>query len=191
MYRVMGIDPGLNGGIVILDGLSIVFKCKMPVRVKNKEGKKEVDFIEVFNIIQQYQPVKIILERASPRPLEGVVSAFTSGLNWGSVRSMAEMSVGASNLVLVSPRVWAVKIHTDSIDAVPNPKERSLNEVKKLFPNESFLATLRSKKPHDGMIDACLIAHWWNLVKDFIKEEKTKEVKKRKKKGKKNVVRKK
>ncbi len=36
-------------------------------------------------------------------------------------------------------------------------KATSLLAAKRLFPKESFLATERSKVPHDGIVDACLI----------------------------------
>lgn len=36
-------------------------------------------------------------------------------------------------------------------------KATSLLAAKRLFPNESFLATARSKVPHDGIVDAVLI----------------------------------
>jgi hypothetical protein len=36
----------------------------------------------------------------------------------------------------------------------------ALIAAKRLFPNESFLATEKSKKPHDGMVDSTLICEW-------------------------------
>ena len=39
----------------------------------------------------------------------------------------------------------------------------SLIAAKRLFPNVNFTATERSKKDHDGAIDACLIARYGQL----------------------------
>lgn len=39
-------------------------------------------------------------------------------------------------------------------------KATSLIAAKRLFPNESFLATVRSKVPHDGIVDAVLMAEY-------------------------------
>lgn len=194
MSRIMGIDPGLRGGVTIIDNGKIIYKGKMPVRTKNKEGKQEVDFNQIKVLLDTYKPDFVILEKASPRPMEGVVSAFTSGLNWGAVRTVCELHVGKDNLILVSPRVWASKLHIQTIEEVPDPKERSLNVVKKLFPEESFLGTVRSKIPHDGIVDSCLIAYWWiDSEKEFRekqeKESKKVSKKKTKKKGKKNDTR--
>ena len=38
-------------------------------------------------------------------------------------------------------------------------KATSLNAARRIFPGETFLATPRSKKPHDGLVDAALIAY--------------------------------
>jgi hypothetical protein len=42
-------------------------------------------------------------------------------------------------------------------------KEYALNKVKQLWPDETFLATKRSSVPHDGMVDAALIAEYGRL----------------------------
>ena len=39
-------------------------------------------------------------------------------------------------------------------------KKTALNVAGRLFPNESFLATKRSRVKHDGIIDATLIAYY-------------------------------
>lgn len=198
---ILGIDPGLHGGLLFLrtePGKQdiILFKSKMPLRAKGREGKQEVDFSAIKDLLNKFYTDLVVLEKASPRPLEGSVSAFTSGNNWGAVRAICESMVGKDKMVLVSPRVWASQMHIDDIEQVPDPKERTLNAVRKLFPNENFLATVRSKVPHDGMVDACLIAKWGDLQGSlFLQKELEKDikvsVKKKKKKGKKNVTTKK
>jgi len=35
-----------------------------------------------------------------------------------------------------------------------------LSRARQLWPDESFLATAKSKKPHEGLIDAALIAYY-------------------------------
>jgi len=86
------------------------------------------------------------------------------------------------NVALVAPRSWATKLH-DPNSTLENPKERSLEVARKLFPNETFLATDRSSKPHEGIIDALLIGYWYQEYAYLIKET---EPKPKKKKGKKN-----
>lgn len=188
-FKVLGMDPGLTGGLALLEDGKIIDKVKMPIRIKNKEGKNEVDLIEVSRIVNEWKPDLIVLERANPRPGEGVTSAFTSGMNWGYVRTVFELWGTIDKLVLVHPRVWASALHISTIEQEPDAKKRSLEAVKKYFPNENFLATLRSSKPHEGIVDAVALALWGHLYGLAWKERESKKPvrKKSKKKVGKNV----
>jgi hypothetical protein len=39
-------------------------------------------------------------------------------------------------------------------------KPAALSKARQLWPGETWLATARSSKPHEGLIDAALIAEW-------------------------------
>lgn len=59
---------------------------------------------------------------------------------------------GLANAIPANP-VKKQKVKVDT-------KATSLLAAKRLFPNETFLATARSKVPHDGIVDAVLIGEY-------------------------------
>jgi hypothetical protein len=73
-----------------------------------------------------------------------------------------------ATLDLVQPKKWQADIwaNVDKIYKTGkkiDTKKTSLMAAKRLFPNESFLATSRSRVPHDGIVDAALIAQYCKI----------------------------
>jgi len=183
---IMAFDPGISGGYAIFDGSVVVARGRMPIDKNLKNKKSTINLTEVRKLMINYKPDVVVLERQAPRPGEGVSSAWTSGYNFGLLFAMA--SVYADNVALVAPRTWATKLH-ETESTLEDAKARSLQVAKKFFPSEDFLATKRSSKPHEGIIDALLIAYWYKEYGQFIveKEVKPKKKKSTKKKGKANA----
>lgn len=187
--KIMAFDPGITGGYAVLDGGIAVVRGRMPIDKNLKNKKSTINLTEVTRLMVSYKPDVVVLERQAPRPGEGVSSAWTSGYNFGLLFAMANIFV--KNVALVAPRTWATKLH-DPESTLENPKARSLEVAKKFFPLEDFLATERSSKPHEGIIDALLIAYWYNKNGQFIVEKELKPKKQGKKRNKlqKNKVKK-
>jgi hypothetical protein len=184
--RILAFDPGISGGYAILDGFIVVARGRMPIDKNLKNKKSTINLVEVGQLMVNHRPDVVVLERQAPRPGEGVSSAWTSGYNFGLLFATASAIV--NNIALVAPRTWATKLH-DSESPFEDPKARSLEVAKKLFPLEDFLATERSSKPHEGIIDALLIGYWYNQYGQFIVEKEPKPKNKKqtpKKKGKKD-----
>lgn len=178
--KILAFDPGISGGYAVLTGGSVTARGRMPIDKNLKNKKSTINLAEVSRLMTEHKPDVVVLERQAPRPGEGVSSAWTSGYNFGLLFATAAELV--SNIALVAPRSWATKLH-DSESTLDDAKARSLEVAKKLFPNETFLATDRSSKPHEGIIDALLIAYWYQEYGHLIKES---EPKPKKKKGKKS-----
>lgn len=176
--KILAFDPGISGGYAILEGGIVVVRGRMPIDKNLKNKKSTINLTEVSKLMVTHEPDVVVLERQAPRPGEGVSSAWTSGYNFGLLFAMA--SVIVENVALVAPRTWATKLH-DPESPIEDPKARSLEVAKKLFPLEDFLATERSSKPHEGIIDALLIAYWYNHYGQFIVEKEPKPKKKKKK----------
>jgi hypothetical protein len=179
--RILAFDPGISGGYAILDGFIVVTRGRMPIDKNLKNKKSTINLDEVGHLMVNNRPDVVVLERQAPRPGEGVSSAWTSGYNFGLLFATASAIV--NNIVLVAPRTWATKLH-DPESPTEDPKARSLEVAKKLFPLEDFLATERSSKPHEGIIDALLIAYWYNQYGQFIVEKEPKQKRQSKKKTK-------
>jgi hypothetical protein len=148
---VLGIDPGLNGAIVVMnESQKILYKSVTPIII-DEYDKKFVDVIAISKIIQEYEPNTLVLEKAN------TVSAFTSGKNWGALWSLFTLT--GKKVILVSPRVWASFTHLPE-STIEDAKERSLEAVKYYFPDEDFKKSSRCKIQHDGIVDAVLITRW-------------------------------
>jgi hypothetical protein len=178
--KILAFDPGISGGFAILAEGTVMARGRMPIDKNLKNKKSTINITEVSRLMVEHKPDIVVLERQAPRPGEGVSSAWTSGYNFGLLFAIASIII--ENVSLVSPRSWATKLH-DPNSTLENPKERSLEVAKKLFPNETFFATDRSSKPHEGIIDALLIGYWYQEYGHLIKET---EPKPKKKKGKKS-----
>lgn len=89
-------------------------------------------------------------------PKQGIVSAFTYGDHFGAIRGML-VALGLRH-VLVAPREWTKELHKGT--TAETPKLRSLQAAQRWFPKTNLLATERSKKAHEGLVDALLIADY-------------------------------
>lgn len=154
-FIFVGVDPGLSGGIVAIDSdLNLLGKFVMPTT-----AKKLLDLLAVCKIFLVFLPegekVKVFLEEVHSMPKQGVASSFKFGRVFGAIEGV----LTALNIPyeLVSPQKWQNKIHVGIKKELP-PKKRSSIAVSKLFPRLDLRATERCKKPHEGLVDALLIA---------------------------------
>ena len=52
--RIIGIDPGLSGGIAILDDLKIFDVFDMPIMSEGKKNKNQLNSAQLVNIIKKH-----------------------------------------------------------------------------------------------------------------------------------------
>jgi len=154
-----GIDVGKTGGISILNNKDEnVTLFKIPL-IGN-----EVDLKELRNILTTYPLTITAIENV--HSIMG--SSSKANFQFGRVFGMLESMVSTLDLkyILVNPKEWqktawmGVPVQKKQGKNGNDTKATSLLAVKRLFPKESFLATSRSSVPHDGLIDATLIAYW-------------------------------
>lgn len=144
--RIAGIDPGQRGAIVILENGQIIDKDLL------------VNVVPDHWLQRRY--VKLVyIEQAQTMPKQGIVSAFNYGRDFGHL--LGTLS-GKFIVNMVAARTWAKKIH-EQAPRSKCPKTRSLWVAKQLWPHETWLASERSRVPHDGLIDAALIALYGHL----------------------------
>jgi hypothetical protein len=163
---------------VVLQESKIVACTVMPL-VKGKSEKDVVDLGEVKRIVLNWMkqlgaPSIFVIEKQSPRPSVMVradekpcpeckrVGKNTGSLaNWHRGYSLAllEMLCVCLGLryALVAPRTWQADMLRD-VPHVRDTKQAALVVAKRLWPNQNWLASERSKKPHDGIVDASLLA---------------------------------
>lgn len=139
----LGIDPGASGAIVILseDG-GIYESLLMPDMSQLKDLGEWASDLKVFVTIEDVQP-----DRGWH-----IKSAWTFAKHIGVLHHIFP------NALLVLPRVWQKALWNPSGEK--NPKKRSLEAAKIYWPKMDWLASKRSRIPHDGLVDAALIARY-------------------------------
>ena len=144
---VAGIDPGKAGGIAIIQQDAIK---TMPMPIVGKE----IDLEALALFLKEHQPNIIFIEKAQAMPKQGVTSMFTYGCGFGSLRGLcAGIGIGHQ---LVTPQAWKKVV----LAGTKKDKDAAINYVKSKYPKANLLATVRCKKPHDGMADAICIAEY-------------------------------
>ena len=86
--RIIGIDPGLSGGIAILDDLKIFDMFDMPIMSEGKKNKNQLNSAQLVNIIKKHIVLGktfVIVEQVSAMPGQGVTSMFNFGQTFGSI----------------------------------------------------------------------------------------------------------
>ena len=153
--RIIGIDPGLSGGIAILDDLKIYDIFDMPIMSEGKKNKNQLNSAQLVNIINKHVLKKentfVIVEQVSAMPGQGVTSMFNFGQTFGSIKGIC----AALNLPIffVRPAKW--KKHFDLINS---SKDASRTKVIEMYPSISPRLT---KKKDVNKADAILIARYF------------------------------
>ena len=89
--RIIGIDPGLSGGIAILDDLKVFDIFDMPVMSEGKKNKNQLNSAQLVNIIKKHivsGDTFVIVEQVGAMPGQGVTSMFNFGQTFGSIKGV-------------------------------------------------------------------------------------------------------
>tara|TARA_B100000945_G_scaffold319022_1_gene325267 strand:+ start:3774 stop:4268 length:495 start_codon:yes stop_codon:yes gene_type:complete len=155
MMRVIGIDPGLSGGIAILDDKKIFDIFDMPIMPEGKKNKNQLNSALLVSIIKKHinsiQDTSVIVEQVSAMPGQGVTSMFNFGQTFGSIKGIC----AALNLPIfyVRPAKW--KKHFELINS---SKDASRTKVIEMYPS---ISSRLSKKKDVNKADAILIARYF------------------------------
>jgi len=141
-----------------MKGDDLIETCIMPVNEKN------IDLRALYLKLNRWTIDRAFVEKVHAMPGQGVSSMFKFG--WGLGAIEATLTCLCIPYTLTHSSVWTRHIHKD-IDA-ENSKQKSAIAAAQLYPAHNFLKSARSRKPHDGMIDAALIAkHGSFLIKSL------------------------
>lgn len=167
----IGIDPGLNGAICIIDFSPVLVSINKINLIPMPLNGREVDchaLAEIFQAFHMDESVMACLEKVSAMPKQGVSSMFKFGRCVGALQAiLASFKIPYSE---VTPQAWQKEMHVGiNRKCLPRPKERSLSAAKKLFPRIDLLKSRLSKVPHEGFVDALLIAEYGRRRMGFVK----------------------
>ena len=162
MRKYIGIDIGKSGAYYILgeDGSEI---DRGPVPMI----KKEVDYHALNVLLQPYDMFNgmVVFEKLGVIFGSSKKTAFSMGYQAGAI----EMCCIANNLIytMAPAKKWQehmfqgqTKIFKKGIKGPLNTKAMALIAAKRLFPKTNLLMTERSTVPHDGLVDALLMAEY-------------------------------
>ena len=157
----IGIDNGISGGLVAIsdhDG-SYIDGITMPS--KRWRSRNEIDVLAVRKWILAVcdgEPSKILsVTIEEPNNSRTPSTAYSVASSFHSLRAMLDIWE-IITWHRITPQSWQ-KVMLPKCKA-GDTKPRALALARELWPEESFLASPRCKVPHDGLIDAALIAEF-------------------------------
>jgi crossover junction endodeoxyribonuclease RuvC len=156
MMRIIGIDPGLSGGIAILENNKIKEMFDMPVMAEGKKNKRQLNSALLAQLIkdniEDINDSVVVVEQVNAMPGQGVTSMFNFGQTFGAIKGIC----AALNLPIffVRPAKW--KKHFELINS---SKDASRTKVIEMYPS---IAEKLSKKKDVNKSDAILIARYYS-----------------------------
>lgn len=164
MKTYIGIDPGLDGGIVELRG-SQLDKSIMPT-ISPGKGRK-IDLADL-KLMATFWKVAIDHDREVHAILENPGGHAPSA---AGLRSMTySFAVAEMLLVAFAIPYTIVRAQTWQREFWKRPqlakgvkfdnKGAALAAARRIWPAEDWTKSERATKPHDGMVDAALLAEW-------------------------------
>lgn len=150
--KIMGVDPGASGALVILDtdDRSIVV-IDMPT-TKVKRGPRtvnQVDAVALSHALRLHvtEDMTALVEKVHSMPGQGVASTFSFGRAAGVLEGvLAALDIPFS---LIPPQTWTKAMR------LFGGKDGSRARAQELFPDQAHLF---ARKKDDGRADAALIA---------------------------------
>lgn len=165
---VIGVDPGLKGGVAVFDCGAQKVVSTFPMPVTHKTGERaSYDVPTLVDKLREVRPHSLeasctfCIERQHALPKQGVVSMFTTGFGFGLLCGIfAGIRAVFDRILVVKAQEWQSILWEE--DAPDSTKARSIERVRRLFPYVDLWPN-RNKKPSDGIADAVNIAHYTYL----------------------------
>lgn len=152
---IVGMDPGLSGGISILDQEKMSLEVHPMPTISN--GRKDVlDPAGIARILVEAKVDRACIEKVGAMPGQGVTSMFSFGYGAGVLEGIcAALQIPYS---FVIPQTWMKAVLSGLPKGVG--EKASIIWCQRMFPKVDWRKSERSKKPHDGMTDATCIAFY-------------------------------
>lgn len=160
---VLGIDPGLDGGLAFLDTADDRATVLIaPTLSHGKGGGRVFDVPSMFAMLTKEKLDLIVIERVSAAPVAGRVQGALSMFNFGCGFGLWLGLFAGLRLPhqLVSPQAWKAAI----LSGTKKDKAAAIEFAGRRYPAVSLRPTPRCKKPHDGLADALCLAEYARRV---------------------------
>ena len=162
--KIIGIDPGLSGGIAVLENNKVLNIFDMPVMSEGKKNKRQLNSAQLVSLIRENinsnEDITVVVEQVNAMPGQGVTSMFNFGQSFGAIKGICA-ALGLP-IFFVRPAKW--KKHFELINS---SKDASRTKVIEMYPS---IAEKLSRKKDVNKSDAILIARYYSETR-FKEEE--------------------
>jgi hypothetical protein len=155
----IGIDNGISGGLVALSDHHGLVIDKIPMPATKYKSRKEVNVRAVHLWLSEVTGGNLsnadyIIEE--PNNSRTPSTAYSVASSFHSLRGFFEAKFLPFRRI--TPQSWQRAM----MGEVPTGETKiyALAKANELWPEEKWLASPRCKKPHEGLIDAALIAEY-------------------------------
>ena len=153
---IIGIDPGLSGGIAVLKNNKIKSIFDMPVMPEGKKNKRQLNSAQLVelikNNIEKNEEIVIVVEQVNAMPGQGVTSMFNFGQTFGAIKGICA-ALGLP-IFFVRPAKWK-----KYFELINSSKDASRTKVIEMYPS---ISNQLSKKKDVNKSDAILIARFYS-----------------------------
>jgi len=153
---IIGIDPGINGAISVIENKKILEVYDTPTMIDGKKNKRQINSAQVTNIFKERlnneKDVVVVVEQVNAMPGQGVTSMFNFGQSFGVIKGIcAALSLP---IHFVRPTKW--KKH---FNLIKTNKDASRTKVIEVYPE---ISSKLHRKKDSNRADAILIALYFN-----------------------------
>jgi Holliday junction resolvasome RuvABC endonuclease subunit len=164
MISYLGIDPGISGGFAVVSGDRILYKMVMPTLSFTTEAgktKTELDREGILSFLATIPPhTHVVIEEVQAFRKQDITATCTTCRNHG----MLLMALTFAHMYVseVPSDVWQSHfgIFPANRAGGKSTKEQAFDIARMIFPDEDFKKSERAHKPHDGVVDATLMAKY-------------------------------
>ena len=150
MTLFIGIDPGLTGGVAILDEAGGIITTTLMPRVGS-----DIDIRAVRDMLPLYDDLHVTLELQQVRQGQG--GDLTTGCNWGRLRALVELE-GIPHQI-ITPTQWSKHFKIPSKSPTKAEKKQHSFAAARRIWGDAF-NDLKIGVSKDGMVDALLIGRY-------------------------------
>ena len=153
--KIIGIDPGLSGGIAVLENNKVKKIFDMPVMAEGKKNKRQLNSAQLVKLLRDnysdQEEVLVVVEQVNAMPGQGVTSMFNFGQSFGILKGIC--SAMQLPMYFVRPVKWK-----KYFNLINSEKDASRTRAIEIFP---YFSVHLSRKKDSNKADAILIASFY------------------------------
>jgi hypothetical protein len=154
---IIGIDNGISGGLVAISAHHGLIIAASTMPSQKHRTRNEVDIQAAHSWIcsvTNHQPDQATYIIEEPNNSRNASTAYSVAASFHALRGYLEAY--RADVRRITPQSWQKAM----LGKVPagETKAYALAKAREIWPDETWLATPRSKVPHEGIVDAFLIA---------------------------------